>query len=219
MTEGTTALRRARAAIGQAVDLQCVEACLAPLAAVAQLRSEAGGGGSVEPDTKQRRPVRAYVGLGANLGDPLAQLRVAVGSIDRMPGTSLVATSSVYRSAPVGYLDQPDFYNAVAAIDTTLSPQALLAALLDIESAGGRTREFRNAPRLIDLDLLLYGDQRVDDPDLTVPHPRLAERAFVLLPLAEVAPKCEVPGQDGLDSLTGRVAGQSIERLGALTLR
>jgi len=189
------------------------------LAAMEQARPGADDQVSVQAAAAQAGCTRAYVGLGANLGDPLAQLRSALGAIDRLPGTSRVATSSVYRSAPVGYLEQPDFYNAVVAIDTTLSPQALLAALLDIESAGGRTREFRNAPRRIDLDLLLYGDRRVDDPDLTVPHPRLGERAFVLLPLAEIAPTCEIPGRGALDTLTGQVAGQSIERLGALALR
>jgi 2-amino-4-hydroxy-6-hydroxymethyldihydropteridine diphosphokinase len=124
-------------------------------------------------------PMRAYIGLGANLGDALAQLRAAVDAISRLPSTTVAGASSVYRSAPVGYLDQPDFYNAVVAVDTRLSPQALLDALLAIEHDGGRTREFRNAPRLIDLDLLLYGDRVVDQPDLTVPHPRLAARAFV----------------------------------------
>jgi 2-amino-4-hydroxy-6-hydroxymethyldihydropteridine diphosphokinase len=163
-------------------------------------------------------PVRAYVGLGANLGDPLVQLRMAVAAISRLPSTAVAGTSSVYRSAPVGYLDQPDFYNAVVGVDTRLSPQALLDALLAIEHEGGRTREFRNSPRLIDLDLLLYGDRVVDQPRLTVPHPRLAGRAFVLLPLVELAPSGAVPGLGPLAMLARApaVGAQSIERLGAL---
>jgi len=164
-------------------------------------------------------PVRACIGLGANLGDPVAQLRAALAAIARLPSTCIVSVSSIYRSAPVGYLDQPDFYNAVVALDTRLAPQALLDALLAIEQEGGRTREFRNAPRLIDLDLLLYGDQVVDLPHLTVPHPRLADRAFVLLPLAEIAPGCTIPGLGSPAGLALAVAGQAIERLGALEAR
>jgi len=159
--------------------------------------------------------VRAYIGLGANLGDPVAQLRAALVALDRLPQTCLVTASSFYRSAPVGYAEQPDFYNAVAAIDTALPPQALLAALLDIERAGGRTREFSNAPRTIDLDLLLYGEQVVSEPGLDVPHPRMAERAFVLLPLAEIAPGCRIPGHDPLPALLHAVFGQPVERLAA----
>jgi 2-amino-4-hydroxy-6-hydroxymethyldihydropteridine diphosphokinase len=163
-------------------------------------------------------PVRAYVGLGANLGDPLVQLRAAVAAISRLPATVLAGASSVYRSAPVGYLEQPDFYNAAVAVDTRLSPQALLDALLAIEHEGGRTRTFRDAPRLIDLDLLLYGDRIVDQPRLSVPHPRLAGRAFVLLPLAELAPAGRVPGLGSLAALAAApaVSAQAIERLGAL---
>jgi 2-amino-4-hydroxy-6-hydroxymethyldihydropteridine diphosphokinase len=160
--------------------------------------------------------VRAYIGLGANLGDPVGQLRSAVAALAGLPGTTVVAVSSVWRSAPVGYLDQPDFCNAVAALDTCLSPQALLEALLAVEQAGGRTREFRNAPRLIDLDLLLYGDRIVDEPHLVVPHPRMVDRAFVLLPLAELAPGCIVPGAGPVSALAAAVQGQAIERVGAL---
>ncbi|MCX7197795.1 MAG: 2-amino-4-hydroxy-6-hydroxymethyldihydropteridine diphosphokinase [Proteobacteria bacterium] len=162
--------------------------------------------------------VRAYVGLGANLGDPLAQMRAAVTALGRLPATTVAGVSSVYRSAPVGYLEQPDFCNAVVALDTGLSPQALLAALLAIEHEGGRTREFRNAPRLIDLDLLLHGDRVVDEPDLTVPHPRMIDRAFVLLPLAELDPGCVVPGAGALSVLAGAVLAQPIERIGALAV-
>jgi len=162
------------------------------------------------------RSQRAYIGLGANLGDPMAQLRNAVAALGRLPGTCVAAVSSVYRSAPVGYLDQPDFLNAVAALDTRLSPQALLDALLAIEQDGGRTREFRNAPRLIDLDLLLYGERVVDEEHLTVPHPRMSGRAFVLLPLAELDPVCVVPGAGPLSTLAEGVSGQAIECIGPL---
>jgi 2-amino-4-hydroxy-6-hydroxymethyldihydropteridine diphosphokinase len=162
------------------------------------------------------RSQRAYVGLGANLGDPLVQLRNAVAALGRLPGTCVAAVSSVYRSAPVGYLDQPDFLNAVAALDTRLSPQALLDALLAIEQDGGRTRAFRNAPRLIDLDLLLYGERVVDEEHLTVPHPRMSGRAFVLLPLAELDPACVVPGAGPLSTLAEGVSGQAIECIGPL---
>jgi len=186
-------------------------------AAPADVAPAAAGGGAAAPAASA--PVRACVGLGANLGDPVAQMRTALGAIARLPSTHVASVSSIYRSAPVGYLDQPDFYNAVVALDTRLPPQALLDALLAIEQEGGRTREFRNAPRLLDLDLLLYGDQVVDLPHLTVPHPRLAGRAFVLLPLAEIAPGCVVPGLGPLADLAPAVAGQAIERLGALVSR
>jgi len=159
---------------------------------------------------------RAYVGLGANLGDPLAQMRAAVAALAKLPTTTVAGVSSVYRSAPVGYLDQPDFFNAVVALDTGLSPQALLDALLEIEHEGGRTREFRNAPRLIDLDLLLHGERVVDEPQLTIPHPRMVDRAFVLLPLAELDPCCVVPGAGPLEALARAVSAQAIGRIGAL---
>ncbi len=180
---------------------------------------DAAEGGRAGPATQPPSPVRACVGIGANLGDPVAQMRAAIDALARLPSTRVCSVSSVYRSAPVGYLDQPDFFNAVVALDTRLSPQALLDALLAIEQHGGRTREFRNAPRLIDLDLLLYADQVVDLPQLTVPHPRLSGRAFVLLPLAEIDPGCVVPGLGPLVELLPAVAGQAIERQGALGVR
>jgi 2-amino-4-hydroxy-6-hydroxymethyldihydropteridine diphosphokinase len=157
--------------------------------------------------------VRAYIGLGANIGEPLAQIRKALTAIGLLPSTRLVAASSVYRSAAVGYVDQPDYFNSVAAVDTTLTGHALLLALLDIERDGGRTREFRNAPRTIDLDLLLYGDRTIAEPGLSVPHPRMAERAFVLLPLAEIDPGCFVPGKGPLPLLVEAVRAQAIERV------
>lgn len=129
----------------------------------------------------------AYIGLGANLGDAPAALRGAIQALAALPGTQLLQCSALYRSAPVDATG-PDFYNAVAALRTTLPPQELLAALQSIEAAAGRERPYRNAPRTLDLDVLLIDDQVIHTPTLTVPHPRMRERAFVLLPLAEIAP-------------------------------
>ena len=139
-------------------------------------------------------PITAYIGLGANLDDPAAQIEHAFDELARIPGTRLVACSSLYASAPVGYVDQPDFINAVAQLETTLAPRALLAVLLEIEQRHGRARSFRNAPRTLDLDLLLYGAANFHEADLALPHPRMTERAFVLLPLTEIAPHLTIPG-------------------------
>src|SRR3954470_8791559 len=124
--------------------------------------------------------------MGANLGDPQAALREALHAMNDTPGISVEDTSSLYRSAPIGYTEQPPFVNAVARLNTELSPDDLLAALLDIESRAGRVRSFANAPRTLDLDLLLYHDQVIDTPTLKVPHPRMHERRFVLEPLLEL---------------------------------
>ncbi len=136
----------------------------------------------------------ATIGLGANLNDPAAQVEYAFAELGRLPGTRLIARSSLYASAPVGYVDQPDFVNAVAQLETPLSPRALLEALLEIEHRHGRERSFRNAPRTLDLDLLLYGDARFHEDGLSLPHPRMHERAFVLRPLLEIAPDATIPG-------------------------
>ncbi len=154
---------------------------------------------------------RAYIALGSNLADPVSQLGIAFDELGRLPHTRLVTRSSLWRSAPVGYLDQPDFVNAVAAVDTTLEAETLLAHLLDIERRHGRVREFQNAPRTLDLDVALYGEDRVDTPSLTVPHPRMHERAFVLLPLNEIAPDVVIPGRGPLRDLLPAVAGQRLE--------
>ena len=135
-----------------------------------------------------REPVTAFVGLGANLGDAQQALREALAGIARMPHTTLVRSSRIYRSAPVD-AGGPDYLNAVAQVQTRLTPQQLLVQLQALEQAAGRERPYRNAPRTLDLDLLLYGSARVESATLTVPHPRLRERAFVLLPLAELAPE------------------------------
>lgn len=154
----------------------------------------------------------AAIGLGANLGDPRANLADARARIAALPQTRLVACSSTYRSAPVE-ADGPDFWNAVALVDTALPPRALLQALQAIEQAHHRRRPYRNAPRTLDLDLLLYGDERIDEPDLVVPHPRMHLRAFVLHPLAELRPGTTIPGRGALADWLPGVAGQRIDRM------
>lgn len=160
-----------------------------------------------------RDPVRAFVALGANLGDAAAALDSAFAALDDLPGTRLVARSSLYRSAPIGVTGHPDYLNAVAAIDTTLAAPDLLAALLDLESSHGRRRETELAPRTLDLDLLLYGDTTIALPGLDVPHPRMHLRAFVLVPLAEIAPDTDIPGRGRAADLLDTVRDQRIERL------
>ena len=162
-------------------------------------------------------PVIAAIGLGANLGDARQTLVEAGAAIRALPRCDGFATSPLYRSAPVD-AGGPDFYNAVVRLTTTLPARRLLEALQAIERTHGRERPFRNAPRTLDLDLLLYGDQRIDDPDLTVPHPRLHLRAFVLRPLADLDPELVVPGHGRVVDLLTSVADQRIERV-ADTLR
>jgi 2-amino-4-hydroxy-6-hydroxymethyldihydropteridine diphosphokinase len=159
----------------------------------------------------RRLPVRAYIGLGANLGDRGTALASALESLKRLPGATWVGVSSVYRTAPVD-ASGPDYLNAVAALDVELEPLALLGHLQGIESQAGRRRSHRNAPRELDLDLLLYGDQTIDLPTLRVPHPRLHQRAFVLVPLHELAPGLQLPGLGQLTDWLARVADQSISR-------
>jgi 2-amino-4-hydroxy-6-hydroxymethyldihydropteridine diphosphokinase len=154
--------------------------------------------------------VIATVGLGANLNDPAAQVAYALTELGRLPATRLLACSALYASAPVGYVDQPDFINAVAQIETSLAPRALLVALLDIEHRQGRERSFRNAPRTLDLDLLLYGNAHFHEDGLSLPHPRMVERAFVLRPLLEIAPDCVIPGYGRAASWLDSVADQTV---------
>ncbi len=139
-------------------------------------------------------PHLAFIGLGSNLEEPRNQLQRAFAALGELPGTRLVAQSSLYRSAPLGYQDQPDFVNAVAGIATELTPQALLQALLQIEHSHGRERTFRNAPRTLDLDILLYDGVQLHEQGLTIPHPQMHLRAFVLQPLLEIAPDASIPG-------------------------
>ena len=144
----------------------------------------------------------AYVALGANLGDPAAAVRAAMDRLDGLPGSKVSARSSLYRTAPVG-ASGPDFINAVVRLDTSLTAPELMDALLALENEAGRERPRPNAPRTLDLDLLLYGSARIDSPRLVVPHARMHERAFVLVPLAEIAPQL-VPPQ-ALAAITSQV--------------
>lgn len=155
----------------------------------------------------------ACVALGANIGEPLRQIEAGFAALEALPGTRLISRSSLYRSAPVGYADQPDFINAVAMIETTLEPHALLDALLAIERAHGRVRAFPNAPRTLDLDIVLYGDVVLQEPGLTIPHARMLERAFVMVPLAEIAPDAVVPDHGRVSDLAARVDAAGVAQL------
>lgn len=135
----------------------------------------------------------AYVGLGSNLEDPAKQVETALEELDRLPRTRLVRRSTLHRTAPVGYRDQPDFINAVAELETDLPAERLLEELQALEARHGRVRSFPNAPRTLDLDLLLFGDLVIRTERLTLPHPRMRERAFVLEPLREIAPDLDLP--------------------------
>ncbi len=153
--------------------------------------------------------VRVYVGLGSNLNDPVMQIKTALAALNAIPDTHSVQYSSLYRSAPltlqVAVADQPDYINAVAALDTQLAPLQLLAELQALEQRHGRTRGAeRWGPRTLDLDLLLYADRQWESEALTVPHPRLHERSFVLYPLFEIAPDINVPGQGSVRELVAR---------------
>jgi 2-amino-4-hydroxy-6-hydroxymethyldihydropteridine diphosphokinase len=155
----------------------------------------------------------AFVGLGSNLDDPVAQVSRALDVLDKLPQTRVVRHSSLYRSAPVGYLQQPDFINAVAQLETELTPRVLLDALLALEQDCGRTREFCNAPRTLDLDVLLYDDLQHHEHGLTIPHPQMHLRAFVLQPLLEIAPDCVIPGVGAAADAARQCAGQILERI------
>lgn len=151
--------------------------------------------------------------LGANLGDPITQIRHALEALSQLTGTRLLRASSLYRTAPVGVRGQPDFINAVAALDTALSPESLLDALFAIEADFGRRRDYPNAPRTLDLDLLMYGERRLETSRLRLPHPRLHLRAFVIVPLCEIAPGCRIPGRGLAAAWLPAVHMQAIERL------
>ncbi|MFH1871184.1 MAG: 2-amino-4-hydroxy-6-hydroxymethyldihydropteridine diphosphokinase [Pseudomonadota bacterium] len=154
-----------------------------------------------------------FIALGANLGDPVATVKAAILALRQLPQTEFIAASSLYRTAPVGLKHQPDFINAVVELVAVSPAPTLLEALFEIEARFGRQRSVKNAPRTLDLDLLLYGDELSDDPQLTLPHPRLHERAFVLAPLAEIAPQLVIPGRGPVADLLLRCADQQIEKL------
>ena len=156
----------------------------------------------------------AYVGLGSNLEDPQGQVRRALDELAHITDTRVTVRSPLYKSAPLGPQDQPDYINAVAALDTALTPLALLAALRRIEQRHGRVRDgTRWGPRSLDLDILLYGDVVMDTPELTLPHPGLPERAFVLYPLFDIAPHLAVPGRGTVRELRELISGTPPMRL------
>ena len=155
----------------------------------------------------------AFIGLGSNLEDPRSQLLRAFAELGGLPETRLIARSSLYRSAPMGYPDQPEFVNAVAKIETALAPRALLQGLLQIEHRHGRERTFRNAPRTLDLDVLLYGDVQLHEHGLTIPHPQMHLRTFVLQPLLEIEPDCMIPGIGTVMAAARQYEGLPAERL------
>ncbi|HZV54488.1 MAG TPA: 2-amino-4-hydroxy-6-hydroxymethyldihydropteridine diphosphokinase [Rhodocyclaceae bacterium] len=157
--------------------------------------------------------IRAYVALGSNLGNPVQTVEDAIDAMAALRGSLLKAISSLYRTAPVGLKHQPDFINAVVAIDTRLDARKLLDELFSLEARFGRERSVKNAPRTLDLDLLLHDDTVIDDPALTLPHPRMHERAFVLAPLAEIAPDLIIPGRGPVAELLAACAGQRINPL------
>ena len=151
--------------------------------------------------------VLAYVGLGSNLGDREGTLRAAIGRLKHLPETKVLRVSTLRRTDPVGYVDQPRFLNGVVELETGLSARRLLGALLELERTFGRDRHAvpLQGPRTLDLDLLLYGDRQIDEPGLEIPHPRLHERRFVLEPLAELDPTLEVPGKGSVQTLLAKL--------------
>lgn len=156
----------------------------------------------------------AFIGLGSNLADPRVQVRRALDELAALPDSRLASASSLYRSPPMGPRNQPDYINAVARLDTGLEPEALLDALQAIEAAHRRVRSGeRWGPRTLDLDLLLYGERRIDSPRLSVPHPGLPERSFVLYPLAEIAPELMIPGLGALATLLADCGRDGLQRL------
>jgi len=154
-----------------------------------------------------------FVGLGSNLGDPRAHVLHAMDALNSLPQSRLVARSSLYRSAPIGYLEQPDFINAVVQLQTDLTPLAVLQNLLALEREQGRQRQFLNAPRTLDLDVLLYDNLQHHEHGLTLPHPQMHLRAFVLQPLLEIAPDCVIPGIGTAAAALQNCQDQKLERL------
>lgn len=157
--------------------------------------------------------VRAYIGLGSNLDDPLSQVKSAIAELAHLPSSHLAAASPLYRTPPLGPADQPDYINAVAALDTDLEPLALLDELQRIEQHHGRLRTLRWGPRTLDLDLLLYGDRIISNERLTVPHPGLRERPFVIFPLLAIDSGLVLPDGTSLASLAEKLAAQQPPRV------
>lgn len=161
----------------------------------------------------------AYIALGSNLQDPVKQVSRAFDALAQLPATRLLQRSSLYKTAPVGYDNQPDFINAVAKVDTSLEPIELLHKLLAVEARFGRERPFPNAPRILDLDLLLYGEVCMQTAELTLPHPRMHERGFVLLPLAEIAPELVLANGQSVVELAKKIQQEDIQILSGNTVQ
>lgn len=157
---------------------------------------------------------QAYIGIGSNLGASARQVEQAIVELDALVDTRVASRSSLYRSAPVGYAHQPDFVNAVVRLETRLPAERLLSAMQAIEARHGRERPFPNAPRSLDLDLLLFDELRLDTERLALPHPRMHERAFVLKPLLEIAAGISIPGHGAAEALLANCGDQAVEKLG-----
>jgi 2-amino-4-hydroxy-6-hydroxymethyldihydropteridine diphosphokinase len=159
-------------------------------------------------------PARAWVGLGGNVGDAIATVHAAIEALARLPDTRLLRASRLYRTPAWGVSEQADFINAVALLETSLGPRALLDRLLGIERSFGRERRERRGPRILDLDLLLHGDDVIDEPGLHVPHPHLHERAFALLPLLEISPDATIPQRGSVRDALSALACEGIQAVG-----
>ena len=155
-----------------------------------------------------------FLGLGSNLDHPDWQVQTAMHEIDEIPDAGLVRVSSLYQTTPVGIIDQPPFINAVAQVETTLSPHDLLRQLLDIEGRHARVRNEKNGPRTLDLDILIFNEWCIDDGKLTTPHPRMHERAFVLVPLLEIAPEVHIPGKGYAKDFLSPMDASGVRKLG-----
>ena len=164
----------------------------------------------------RKNDVHAYIGLGSNMADPVAQVQSGFAALKQLADTRVEVCSSLYRTAPVGLQDQPDFINAVCRVKTRIAPAVLMQRLLDIERVHGRVRQGeKGGPRSLDLDLLLYSDELIQSAELTVPHPRLHERAFVLYPLLELDPEMSIPGRGSLRELMMQCADQRVQKMNA----
>jgi len=168
---------------------------------------------AISPSTPPALRSTVYLGLGSNLDHPELQVRAALREIGSIPDTGMVRVSAPYETAPVGIIDQPPFINAVAQVETTLSPHDLLRHLLDIEGQHARVRGEKNGPRTLDLDILIFNALRMDDGTLTTPHPRMHERAFVLVPLLEIAPEAYIPGKGFAKEFLSRVDAGGVRKL------
>ncbi len=173
----------------------------------------AESGNSICSRTENSAMVAAYIGFGSNLDNPADQVSRAIAELAELPETDFDSHSSLYQSRPMGGLDQPDYVNAVARVNTMLSPEKLLTELQAVETAHGRVRDEHWGARTLDLDLLLYGSTIIDTPDLKVPHPGMHERAFVLYPLYEIAPDLEIPGRGAISDLMKDYSADLLKRI------